>query len=457
LSYRQIGEGLHHIDNHSLPGMTQSMRITMQASELASEALVLASSETPEALERTKARLIEMRRAMAAGLDQLAATEAAAGPTLDKMRQATNDLTAATDALAASVALQLKLHRERVQMVTAARDAHKALSAKIAPLLDDANFNLVVGLQSAGDVADPAEAKQQLAGLANKEVPIQEALSSLRAETNTLIGLISEIALAPADMLPPLRDRQTAAKAALDKASTVLARQEETKALQPPLQALLAFIDDAKGIMALRQRELQMIAENWTLAGKANDIAGSYVRIVQGATDGIRDAAKQEVGDLSGKIGRNTYLLIALAVISVVSTLAALFLVRRTVIARLNRLSAAISGLARGDLDVSVPKGGGDELGQIASAVETFKQNALKVRELEAEQAHELSKRIVQARGLAGGRRTADFRFRPLGQAACRRARQCRRADRGHRPRDVDAGHRHQQQRHLRRQLCRSG
>src|SRR5688572_17004601 len=65
LSYRQVGEGLRHIDQSSLPGMSQSMRIAMRSSELATEAMKLANSETPEALERTKARLIEMRQAMA--------------------------------------------------------------------------------------------------------------------------------------------------------------------------------------------------------------------------------------------------------------------------------------------------------------------------------------------------------------------------------------------------------
>jgi methyl-accepting chemotaxis protein len=393
LSYREIAGGLTHIDESSLPGMSQSMRITMQSSQLASEALVLANSETPQALEKTKGRLVEMRRAIVAGLDDLAATGVASATALEKMRQATGALENATNTLAESVAARLQLHRERVQTVASARDTHKTLSGTIAPLLDDANFNLVIGLNSAGEAADPAQVKQQLEGLAGKEVPLVDALSVLRAETNTVIGLISEIALAPADMLPPLRDRQTAARASLEKAGTVLAKHEETKALQEPLKALLSFIDEAKGIMPLRERELKSIAENWKLAGQASDIAASYVRIVQEATDGIREAAKQEVGELSAKISRNTYLLIALAAISVLATLFALYLVRRTVIARLNRLSTAISGLARGDLDVSVPHGGRDELSRIATAVETFKQNALKVRELEAQQARELAQR----------------------------------------------------------------
>jgi methyl-accepting chemotaxis protein len=393
MSYQDIGRGLGQIDDRSLPGMSQSMRITLQSSELASEALALATSETAEALEKTKARLAELHRAMVASLDTLEATVVTSGPELARMRQAEKDLTAATGALAASVASRLQLGRERGQLVNAAHEAHRALSAQITPLLDTANFNVALGLQSAGEAADPAAAKQQLDGLAAKDVPLLEALSVLRAETNTLIGLISEVALVPSDMLPPLRDRQTALRASLQKASGVLAGHEETSALQQPLQVLLAFTDEQKGILPLRQRELQVIAENWKLAGEASRIAGSYVRVVQEATDGIRDVARQEVSTLVGKISRNSYVLIALALISVASTVLALFLLSRTVISRLNRLSAAIAGLARGDLDVNVPHGGGGELSQIASAVETFKQNALKVRELEAEQARELAKR----------------------------------------------------------------
>ena len=77
---------------------------------------------------------------------------------------------------------------------------------------------------------------------------------------------------------------------------------------------------------------------------------------------------------------------VLLAVISIVSvvaaTVAAWFWVGNAVVRRLSTLSARMRTMAGGDLETPVPEIGRDEIGQLADALEHFRQQALEVQRL---------------------------------------------------------------------------
>ncbi len=394
LSYSEIGRNLRHIDQQSMPSLDELLSLTRQAGEFAASTVLLATTSDSASLHATQQKLGEARTAIAAKLDGLAAAGAIPAAIIDKLRNAANELKASSDQLGASVEASLAKRAQREALVKEALAAHKNLSLKIAPLLDDANFNLTIGLQSATESGDPVVIKGELEKLAANELPEMDALAVARAESNTLIGLLTEISLAPdADVLPPLRERVTATKASLQAANETFVKQPATAGLKDQIEALLGFADETKGILPVRTAELEAIAANWELVAKTKTMAAALNNEVRAAANTIHEEADGAVSGSVAIIERNSYLLIGFALASVIFVVVALLLLRRTVFQRLERLSAAISGLAGGQLDVTVPKGGHDELGRIADAVETFKQNAIKVRELEATQAEELGRR----------------------------------------------------------------
>ena len=75
-----------------------------------------------------------------------------------------------------------------------------------------------------------------------------------------------------------------------------------------------------------------------------------------------------------------------LAVISIVSVAAAILAswlwVGNAVVRRLSRLSERMRSMARGDLETPVPEVGRDEIGQLADALEHFRQQSLEVQRL---------------------------------------------------------------------------
>jgi methyl-accepting chemotaxis protein len=393
-SYDEIGGNLHRIEDRSLPGLNHALALTRDAADFSAASASLTASENAAGLDAIKARLAEKRAAIASSLDALAQTGLASQDTIDKLREAADGLAASSQALASSTASRLQTQAERAKLVDEALAAHKELSRIGAPLLDEANFNLTIGLQSIGDNTDNAVVKEELAKLAAIDMPMLEALSSLRAESNTLIGLLTEISLAPSlDVMQPLRERLTAARASLDKAAKALGANKTTMSAKGALEILLIYADASSGIFPAREKELKIAQNDWKLVAGNKKKASAFVELVDAAAASMRESASAALGQTVANIDRTSYVLIALAAVTVLTIAGALIFVSRMIISRLGRLTAAISSLAAGNLDVAIPGGSRDELGRIAEAVETFRQNALRVRDLEAEQKAELAKR----------------------------------------------------------------
>ncbi|MBL6945915.1 MAG: HAMP domain-containing protein [Rhodospirillales bacterium] len=79
--------------------------------------------------------------------------------------------------------------------------------------------------------------------------------------------------------------------------------------------------------------------------------------------------------------------LIAAGIILVVLIGTLVLLLNRIVSGVLKTMTAAMERLARGDLEIDIPaQGRADEIGQMAAAVRVFKENAIRVREMETEQ-----------------------------------------------------------------------
>ena len=76
-----------------------------------------------------------------------------------------------------------------------------------------------------------------------------------------------------------------------------------------------------------------------------------------------------------------------LAASSIAVLVSAYLFIHRHITRRLSKLRSAIITVAGGNLAVAVPVDGNDELTDMGAAVETFKANALRLRELEGERA----------------------------------------------------------------------
>ena len=150
-----------------------------------------------------------------------------------------------------------------------------------------------------------------------------------------------------------------------------------------PSDSIRDLAEGDNGVFAVRQSWLSTV-----------DLVAGWSADFDERSALMRAEADQLVDEVSGfaslaldgsvaSFDRGRVLLFGISAISVVlATLVAWLWVGNMVVRRLSRLSNRIRAMAAGDLDTPVPEVGSDEIGELGSAVEVFRRQALEVQRL---------------------------------------------------------------------------
>ena len=152
---------------------------------------------------------------------------------------------------------------------------------------------------------------------------------------------------------------------------------------QSGLEAEIAEIGGGEGVFAVRGQQIALRDQELALAAsfaKASETLGVVTTVL---LDGARANSNEALGLSVQSFDQGRVLLAVISIVSVVAaTLAAWLWVGNAIVRRLSRLSERMRNMARGDLQTPVPEVGRDEIGQLADALEHFRQQALEVQRL---------------------------------------------------------------------------
>ncbi len=283
-SYESIARMMARITDENLPAMSLSSRLSKTSAEIVAAAplLLAASDETQrQAVQRTLTSLPGQ-------LDHdINALSRNSGNTTDiaPLHKTANELGHNLDELAQSVARRLALNTERNSTVAKIRASYETLAKMIAPLVDDATFDLVTGLQTIPQGGSPNALQDRLNDLSNKQLPELQALFDLHADANLVLGLLIEAANIPEkDLLPPVHDRFRASAGRLEKSIAALKGISAAPKLSSAVADLLSYGRGDRNIFELRSAELEAAAQgeselaaNHTLAAALEQQVGSVV------------------------------------------------------------------------------------------------------------------------------------------------------------------------------------
>ncbi|WP_052065390.1 methyl-accepting chemotaxis protein [Thalassospira australica] len=140
-------------------------------------------------------------------------------------------------------------------------------------------------------------------------------------------------------------------------------------------------------ISSLRSKELKLadeqidiVEDSAEFASLLEDEVNMLVADLQSGVDSSADAA-------STLTQQSSFVMYAVgAAAIVIPLLIYLVYVRGNLLRRLAGLQKSMISLAGGDLDATVPSGGNDEISAMGRAVDVFKENAIKVRNMQAEE-----------------------------------------------------------------------
>jgi methyl-accepting chemotaxis protein len=379
--------------------MSLSLRLAKRSAEVAAAAPTVLGAADLRQRDAAVATLTADQRALAEVVDALGVTPAGRQATAG-LRQTMGELGANLDQLAAAVGQRLALRDRRIALAQAIRSTADALDKALAPLIDDAEFSVVTGLQGATDAADPKAVKDQVAEIADKQLGALQAMLDLRADANLALGLLTEAANTPdKDLLPPVHDRFTAASGRIGKALGALQGTPSAGALAGPVGDLLKHGSGDAGIFELRRQELEASTAGETILGANRKLAGALAASVASLVEHSETAAREAAAGTGRAIARGRVLLIGIAAASLVIALAIVVLyVGRTVVRRLALLRQAMAQIAGNHLDAAIPGGGNDEITEMAAALVVFRNHRHAAREAEQSAAVERERMALQQR-----------------------------------------------------------
>ena len=137
------------------------------------------------------------------------------------------------------------------------------------------------------------------------------------------------------------------------------------------------------GAFAVRRQQLLLMEQRQELSASFYQASAALEAASATLLEGARAESSGTLSQALESFDQGRVLLAAISIVSVVAAaLAAWLWVGNAVVRRLSILSERMRGMAAGDLETPVPEISRDEIGQLAEALEHFRQQALEVQRL---------------------------------------------------------------------------
>ena len=172
-------------------------------------------------------------------------------------------------------------------------------------------------------------------------------------------------------------------------------RAEDTAALEGMLEEFRVLVaggleqpivdvgGGGQGVFTARRLQLALAAQREDLIALFGESSAALETATEVLLEQTRSYSAEALGQSVQSFDEGRVLLAVISIVSVIAaTVAAWFWVGNAVVRRLSALSDRMQGMAGGDLETPVPEVGRDEIGQLADALEHFRQQALEVQRL---------------------------------------------------------------------------
>ncbi len=418
-----IGATITEIVSRSMPATVESFRLSQEASELVASAPRLMSVEDEDHKNEIARDIAAQSRLLSARIERLRALDSGEHDEIKVARTALNER---LDTLNQAVAQRIQISAQRRALARSVRKLHESLLEAITPATDDANFDLMMNRQA---LADKATLDQSIESL--------RRLFEIQGGANLLAGLLIESSLiTDTASLPPVRDLIAAAVRNIEANLKALPASDRRNQIAA-LFARLASTAGDKGIVTQRINELNRERDAHLAFSAALTEATRLKNAVEGTIERQGKVAQAISTRANSEMEVGRVLLIVLSAAALVAAgLIAWLYVGRSIVGRLTILSRIMHSIAGGELNVSVPVDGQDEIAGMAKALVVFRQAMADVsgaRQREAERAEESERRrqqveaatssferavndIIQA--LADGSKTMDGCAKVMAQTA---------------------------------------
>ncbi|WP_417805134.1 methyl-accepting chemotaxis protein [Thalassospira lucentensis] len=394
-SFNKFGDELDNIAYEQLPPMFTAQQLATESVKIVASAPRIVAANTLSEEQVVKIELDMLLDSLKEKLEKLESS-GLSPESLSHIKKSGKNLADSLEALHNKTLERFSVAEELAKEL----DEFQQLSGRFASMikpLTSMSQNQISGisaqvdeLRKNGSYLSPAElAKSKdllftLDSTLSDRAPVLE-LSRLGGEiTNTILSTASS------NDATRLKITSVQIRGTIDSAEKTV-NQLANKKLQ---KFYIGLIKDIRGktigdgsIPDLRMRELQLSKEQAEAVANSAEYASAMENGVNAMVEALQTGVDRAAGNANTLNTQSTYVMYAVGAAAIVLPLLIFVIyVRGNLLRRLAGLQGTMVSLADGNLDVDVPSKGRDEISAMGRAVDVFKENAIKVRDMQAEE-----------------------------------------------------------------------
>ncbi|MBY4628003.1 methyl-accepting chemotaxis protein [Rhizobium croatiense] len=155
------------------------------------------------------------------------------------------------------------------------------------------------------------------------------------------------------------------------------------------------MVDIAKAKLALKSGDTSLDAKERDAQARLTALSDEAAKLIDEGVDSAKAMATKAGEEADAAAVLVLFLNLGIGLLTIATLIGAAVFGARVIARPIGHITASMNDLAGGNLDADIPFADrGDEIGQMARAVEVFKQNGAKVRELDAAGANKRAKVI---------------------------------------------------------------
>ncbi len=372
-AYENLSRGFSRIVGIDIPSITLASELTAKSGEIVSTAPTLVAASSNRARKRIWDQLLRTIKTTAALVDRLEQYDIP-GEQRSALRTQLNAVTSALRALDSNVQRKFWFSNRNQELTESLRWAHADFLDEIDPLIMDARFNIALSLRRSQVTTEQTTSVARVSSIETR-LTQQEVLLQIKSDVNLLVGLIFRAANAD--------DKQQLKSITLfaaDSASQVtdglgkLAKRTGNVSLRQSAKIILSFIDGQNSLINLRRDSLNLLQINRGMLESTALLVGDFQSSAARFAELVKSQAIDQAKSASIVTTRAKNFLIWATLGSIaIAIVVVWFYVGRSLAGRVRRLNLAMGQIAEGDLTTRVPVGGDDEISDMASALEVFR------------------------------------------------------------------------------------
>ena len=384
--FGQVRGALGMVTERSIPSMTAALTLAAQSADLAAAAPALAyaaaDGERQAAYGSLQGKLVQLERTLAevkaSDVDEAIRTEVE-----DNVRQLTNAMNSIADAVQERIAYK----EQRDALTKALTDNHSQFLMLAQPAVDQAVMDMTMEFELVSR-STGAGTGEMIQSILDKQVAGSRAMQDLVSKVNLLVGQLAVTAQAEStEQIELIGVELINVRAEMLRGLETVQATYPNAEIDKLVKAIAAASDGESSLMEIRRQELAMMRRAVAALGDSRNtatwLADAVDRLVQSARDATGESAGASMTAI--KIAQTSMAIIAAICLISAIVIGWLYIGRR-VIDPIVATTGTMGRLAKRDWEAHVSgTGRTDEIGDMARAVQVFKEQGQEADRLQGQ------------------------------------------------------------------------